>query len=337
MAPLAPFKSAHITLAIQPNLRDCEPLLKAAETHLAFSLDPLQSTSTQIESIQHCRRSALTTSRLLGAHLDQLTHFYDDWVAVIRKFTPRDDPDQVLAEQQAFQQMNEAPDGLRSMLNQLRITIQKLEFLDQDLGEMLARLGTTPCTTPPLGLNPSDSSQTQQSTAHPNNANSPSPSNGDASSNVHLPKLQLRIFDGKPYEWFEFWELFEATVDRSSLSDVEKLAYLISCLRGKAKDVAAGYTRRGDNYQPLVTALRTQFGNKDALSRQLQLDLRTIRPPSHNGPDLLRFYNDASRIIHHMQIADIDPEQHQKLSQLSWPQSPIDAFEYLIILPEPGS
>uniref|UniRef100_A0A0M3HVD7 Integrase catalytic domain-containing protein n=1 Tax=Ascaris lumbricoides TaxID=6252 RepID=A0A0M3HVD7_ASCLU len=126
----------------------------------------------------------------------------------------------------------------------------------------------------------------------------------------------LPIFDGKPYEWFEFWELFEATVDRSSLSDVEKLAYLISCLRGKAKDVAAGYTRRGDNYQPLVTALRTQFGNKDALSRQLQLDLRTIRPPSHNGPDLLRFYNDASRIIHHMQIADIDPEQHQVLFTL---------------------
>uniref|UniRef100_A0A0M3IUS1 GCR1_C domain-containing protein n=1 Tax=Ascaris lumbricoides TaxID=6252 RepID=A0A0M3IUS1_ASCLU len=140
--------------------------------------------------------------------------------------------------------MNEAPDGLRSMLNQIHINIRKLEFLDQDLGEMLARLGTTPCTTSPLGLNPSGSSQTQQTTARPNMVNSPPPSNGDAPSNVHLPKLQLSMFDGKPYEWLEFWELLEATVDRGAMwkSDVEKLAYLTSCLRGKAKDVVARYT-----------------------------------------------------------------------------------------------
>uniref|UniRef100_A0A0M3HU73 ABM domain-containing protein n=1 Tax=Ascaris lumbricoides TaxID=6252 RepID=A0A0M3HU73_ASCLU len=115
MAPSAPLKSAHIIFAIQPALRDCEPLLQATEAHFAFSLDTSQPISTQIESIQHCRRSALTTSRLLGGHLAQLTHPYDDWVVIIRKFTSRDDPDQVLAEQQAFQQMNEAPDGLRKL------------------------------------------------------------------------------------------------------------------------------------------------------------------------------------------------------------------------------
>uniref|UniRef100_A0A1I7VI10 Uncharacterized protein n=1 Tax=Loa loa TaxID=7209 RepID=A0A1I7VI10_LOALO len=49
---------------------------------------------------------------------------------------------------------------------------------------------------------------------------------------VNLPQLPLPTFNGDPKSWREFWDSFDATVHFQKIPDIQKLNYLISCLRG---------------------------------------------------------------------------------------------------------
>ncbi|VDM29168.1 unnamed protein product, partial [Toxocara canis] len=142
------------------------------------------------------------------------------------------------------------------------------------------------------------------------------PSTSQAPS-VHLPKLELSIFSGKPFAWFELWDIFEATVDRHPhLSPVEKLIYLISCLRGEAKESVSGYQLIDANYQPVINTLRTLYGDEDEVGRFLQVELRHLPTPAHNSRGLLHYYNESSRILNHMQLAGLDVENAHVLFDL---------------------
>lgn len=56
---------------------------------------------------------------------------------------------------------------------------------------------------------------------------------------VKLPKLETPSFDGKYTNWTSFWEQFDIAIHScSTLSDVEKLAYLRNALKdGTAKGI----------------------------------------------------------------------------------------------------
>ena len=55
-----------------------------------------------------------------------------------------------------------------------------------------------------------------------------------------LPKLQLPVFAGNIMEWGEFWEQFQAIVDKSDIPEIMKFSYLKSLLDGEAKAAVAG-------------------------------------------------------------------------------------------------
>ena len=56
-----------------------------------------------------------------------------------------------------------------------------------------------------------------------------------AGNSIRLPKLEIPSFSGEKLKWAEIWDSFEAAVHvNTSLSDVEKLNYLLSKLTGEA-------------------------------------------------------------------------------------------------------
>lgn len=134
---------------------------------------------------------------------------------------------------------------------------------------------------------------------------------------IRLPQVELPTFNGSPCDWFSFWGLFQATVDsQPQLSPVEKLTYLLGCLRGKAKDAVVGYQITGDNYRAVLSTLKTLFGNKEDLGRRLQMELRRLRNPNHNSADLMRYHSEVTRILHQMRITGMDVENEHVLFEL---------------------
>ena len=53
--------------------------------------------------------------------------------------------------------------------------------------------------------------------------------------NRRLPKLKLREYNGDPLDWPEWSGMFLSTVDRSTVSDDEKITNLKTLLTGPAK------------------------------------------------------------------------------------------------------
>ena len=61
--------------------------------------------------------------------------------------------------------------------------------------------------------------------------------------------------------WQEFWDAFEASIDKCRYSPVDKMTYLKSKLIGEALDAISGYQLSHDNYAVVVDALKRRFGN----------------------------------------------------------------------------
>ena len=78
------------------------------------------------------------------------------------------------------------------------------------------------------------------------------------SANIKLPKISLPKFTCQlPIEWVSFWDQFTAVVDENQwLHEVQKLAYLKSCLLGLTAESIQGYTLTKDNYSLVVEFLR---------------------------------------------------------------------------------
>ncbi len=78
---------------------------------------------------------------------------------------------------------------------------------------------------------------------------------------VKLPKLEAPSFDGKFTNWVSFWEQFNVAIhSRTTLSDVEKLAYLRNALKdGSAKGIIEGLSTSGEFYPEAITALKNRY------------------------------------------------------------------------------
>ena len=72
--------------------------------------------------------------------------------------------------------------------------------------------------------------------------------NSSTGNSVRLPKLEIPSFSGEKLKWTAFWDSFEAAIHLNmSLSDVEKLNYLMSKLTGEAKNAVSGILLSNEN------------------------------------------------------------------------------------------
>lgn len=83
--------------------------------------------------------------------------------------------------------------------------------------------------------------------------------------------------------WLEFWAHFETAVDQLPIVEVQKLNYLLRCLKGVAERTVAGYAVTGGNYGAFLTYLSIGFTNKRWIRHELYKDLAQLR--CGNGKD----------------------------------------------------
>lgn len=84
------------------------------------------------------------------------------------------------------------------------------------------------------------------------------PLSASDSKGVRLPKLEAPTFDGKFTNWILFWEQFDVAIhSRTTLSDIEKLAYLRNSLKdGTAKGIIDGLSTSGEFYDEAIETLK---------------------------------------------------------------------------------
>ncbi|UYV81292.1 hypothetical protein LAZ67_20000677 [Cordylochernes scorpioides] len=95
------------------------------------------------------------------------------------------------------------------------------------------------------------------------NVSQPVKSEQSAISNVKLPKFNLPIFSGEMSQWLSFKDLFLVTIDKNTtLSDIQKLQYLHSSLKGDAARIIKGFPITENNYTQAWKTLVERYDNK---------------------------------------------------------------------------
>ena len=83
---------------------------------------------------------------------------------------------------------------------------------------------------------------------------------------VHLPKLELKKFNGINIECFQEWyQIFIATIGKSNLDDVEKFVYLKGAVEEEAEKVIEGYPLTRENYELALGDLYDTYGDKEVV------------------------------------------------------------------------
>ena len=100
-------------------------------------------------------------------------------------------------------------------------------------------------------------------------------------SNMRLPKLSIKPFNGDITQWTTFWDSFKSAIhENPALSDIDKFNYLSSLLEHSVKESIAGLTLTASNYKEAVSILEKRFGNtQQIISRHMDL-LLNLEPVS---------------------------------------------------------
>ena len=88
----------------------------------------------------------------------------------------------------------------------------------------------------------------------------------NSESLVKLPKFEVKKFDGDATEWQSFIESFNAAIDKnSSLSDIQKMNYLLSFVIDEAAATVKGLQLSNANYPIAMKLLTERFGDPQVL------------------------------------------------------------------------
>ena len=83
---------------------------------------------------------------------------------------------------------------------------------------------------------------------------------------VKLPKLDLRKFDGDMSKWPSFWDAFESSVhSNTKLAPIDKFKYPNSLLVKSASEATSGLSLTAASYDEAVAILKRRFGNKQLI------------------------------------------------------------------------
>ena len=137
-------------------------------------------------------------------------------------------------------------------------------------------------------------------------------------SSVRLPKLEIPSFSGETLKWTEFWDSFEATIHRNtSLSDVEKLNYLMSKLSGQAKNSVSGIQLSNENYAVAVELLKERYGDTQAVVTSHYTELINLKSAPNNPQGLRNLYNQIERHLRSLKALAQDTEQEAFISMIT--------------------
>ncbi|VIO90773.1 Uncharacterized protein BM_BM17369 [Brugia malayi] len=123
---------------------------------------------------------------------------------------------------------------------------------------------------------------------------------------VNLSQLSLPPFSGDPKTWREFWSSFEAFVHSQNIPDIQKLNYLVSCLRGNALQLVRGYDRAPENYRIIRELLMEKFGRVSTIRKLLYNELISTK---RNNRDWKTIIEEMERVLRQLEAIGENVEQ----------------------------
>ena len=123
----------------------------------------------------------------------------------------------------------------------------------------------------------------------PNSNPAASSSIQETGTQVKLPKLDLKRFDGEVSTWPAFWDTFESSIHKNpKLAPIDKFNYLNSLLMKPALDAISGLSLTASNYEEAIAILKKRFGNKQQIINRHMDILVNVSPVIDEDPRKLR-------------------------------------------------
>ena len=96
---------------------------------------------------------------------------------------------------------------------------------------------------------------------------------------ARLPEIKIQTFDGKHEEYHTFWETFQSTIgSRDDVTDIAKLTYLMSYLKGEAARAVRGLSMTAANYKHASDILKERYGSQEILINTIMSKLIKVKP-----------------------------------------------------------
>ncbi|XP_043466586.1 uncharacterized protein LOC122501306 [Leptopilina heterotoma] len=85
-------------------------------------------------------------------------------------------------------------------------------------------------------------------------------------TNIKLPQIELKKFNGEPKEWLQFWGQFRKIREDVSIDKEDKFQYLLQTMlpNSRAAELVASFPPTSENYDKVITSLKNRFG-RDAV------------------------------------------------------------------------
>ncbi|KMQ83786.1 hypothetical protein RF55_19094, partial [Lasius niger] len=112
-------------------------------------------------------------------------------------------------------------------------------------------------------------------------------------SRITLPRIQLPHFSGRYEDWPSFRDLFVSIISKdNSLTNVERLHYLKTSLKGEAEKLVRSFTITGDNFERVWSALTEHYENKRLLVKSYCSAFTSLpRMKSETASELKRVFH----------------------------------------------
>ncbi|CAK1593694.1 unnamed protein product [Parnassius mnemosyne] len=107
---------------------------------------------------------------------------------------------------------------------------------------------------------------------------------------IKIPRIELPIFDGELQNFPYFYETFKRVIhENKTLTDSERIHYLMSHLSEKAKHICAGIIPAADNYVIIWQTLQDKYKDTRALATTYLNQLFALK--NINGPSAINLEN----------------------------------------------
>ena len=130
--------------------------------------------------------------------------------------------------------------------------------------------------------------------------------------------MEIPSFNGENLKWTEFLDSFEASIhENSTLSDIEKLSYLMSKLTGEAKSSVSGILLSNENYAVTVELLKERYGDTQAVVSSHYTELINLKSALNTPKGLRSLYNQIEKHLTSLKALEQDINQDIFISMIT--------------------
>ena len=130
-----------------------------------------------------------------------------------------------------------------------------------------------------------------------NSVESNNSNNSAVARPVLLPKIKLPKFSGNVIEFQTFWEQFESAVhDDNTLSNIQKLTFLRSCLEGEAAKLVSKVPNVGTSYESVIKTLKDNYDDKHIKTIAHVNHFLKLFSPNYSKDELSNFRSEYEAI-----------------------------------------